>query len=244
MKFKYSLIFILLFSCTSTSMNNYNRSSYMAEGFAYIYSAKDFENRLVAKKINSNEHMIGHNKVRKGAILKITNPINGKHITLKNSIKVQYPEFYKIFILYAIADKIGVNKDYPYVEVQLLKKNKSFVAKKAETFDEEKQLKVSAPIEKVNISNLGKKERKKKLKNPSFIILLGNFYSLDSAKLLKKRIIYESDAFSEKKVSIIKKNKHNFEVFLGPYKSIKMIEKDYSALKQINFDEVDIKLYE
>ena len=47
-----------------------------------------------------------------------------------------------------------------------------------------------------------------------------------------------------KKVSIIKKNKHNFEVFLGPYKSIKMIEKDYSALKQINFDEVDIKLYE
>ena len=107
--------------------------------------------------------MIGHNKVRKGAILKVTNPINGKHITLKNSIKVQYPEFYKILITDAIADKIGVNKDYPYVEVQLLKRI-NLLWQKAETFDEEKQLKVSAPIEKVNISNLGKKERKKNLK--------------------------------------------------------------------------------
>ena len=47
-----------------------------------------------------------------------------------------------------------------------------------------------------------------------------------------------------KKISIDKKNKHNFEVFLGPYKTIKMIKNDYIALKQINFDEVDIKIYE
>ena len=34
------------------------------------------------------------------------------------------------------------------------------------------------------------------------------------------------------------------QVISGPYNSVKMIEKDYSALKQINFDEVDIKLNE
>ena len=73
---------------------------------------------------------------------------------------------------------------------------------------------------------------------------MGNFYSLDSAKLLKKRIQSESDVLKNKKISILKKNKHNFEVFLGPYKTIKKMKNDYIALKQINFDEVDIKIYE
>ena len=45
-------------------------------------------------------------------------------------------------------------------------------------------------------------------------------------------------------ITILKKNKHNFEVFLGPYKTIKAIKNDYIALKQINFDEVDIKVHE
>ena len=78
----------------------------------------------------------------------------------------------------------------------------------------------------------------------SNLIILGNFYSLDSAKLLKKRIQSESDVLKNKKISILKKNKHNFEVFLGPYKTIKKIKNDYIALKQINFDEVDVKIYE
>ena len=80
--------------------------------------------------------------------------------------------------------------------------------------------------------------------NPEFVIILGNFYSLESANLLKKRIKAESYHLSSKKISILKKNKHNFEVFLGPYKTIKMIKNDYIALKQINFDEVDVQIYE
>ena len=47
-----------------------------------------------------------------------------------------------------------------------------------------------------------------------------------------------------KKISILKKNKHYFDVFLGPYNTIKMIKNDYIALKQINFDEVDVKIYD
>ena len=125
-----------------------------------------------------------------------------------------------------------------------MKKNKSFIAKKAETHDEEKQLKVKAPIEKVKISNIGTTITKEKNVSPKFIIILGNFYSLESAKLLKKRVKTESTLLKNKKISIQKKNKHNYEVFLGPYKTIKMIKNDYIALKQINFDEVDIKIYE
>ena len=67
---------------------------------------------------------------------------------------------------------------------------------------------------------------------------------MESANLLKKRIKNESKLLRNKKISIVKKNKHNYEVFLGPYKTIKLIKNDYIALKQINFDEVDIKIHE
>ena len=70
---------------------------------------------------------------------------------------------------------------------------------------EEKQLHSSAPVEKVKINNLSKSTISKNQKKPEFIIILGNFYSLDSAKLLKKRIQSESDVLKNKKISILKK---------------------------------------
>ena len=38
-----------------------------------------------------------------------------------------------------------------FIEIEQLRKNKSFIAKKAETHEQEKQIHDSAPIEKVNI---------------------------------------------------------------------------------------------
>ena len=96
----------------------------------------------------------------------------------------------------------------------------------------------------IKINNISKSITNKSIKEPQFVIILGNFYSLESAKLLKKRVKTDSELLKNKKISIIKKNKHNFEVFLGPYKTIKMIKNDYIALKKINFDEVDVKIYE
>ena len=93
-----------------------------------------------------------------------------------------------------------------------LKKNKSFIAKKAETHEEEKQLQVKAPIEKVKISNISKTIKKTSNKERKFVIVLGNFYSFESANLLKKRVKMESQSLRDKKITILK-NKHNFEVF-------------------------------
>ena len=167
-----------------------------------------------------------------------------KNIILKNSFKLNYPDFYKILITKTISDQIGLDANFPFVEVEELKKNKSFIAKKAETHEEEKQLQVKAPIEKVKISNISKTVKKTSNKERKFVIVLGNFYSFESANLLKKRVKMESQSLRDKKITILKKNKHNFEVFLGPYKTIKTIKNDYIALKQINFDEVDVQIYE
>ena len=244
MKYSFLIFCLLLSSCETINTNKYEKSVLNSKGFAYIYSSKDYENKVIKKKINSDDMIIGHNSIKRGVLLKITNPNNGKNIILKNSFRLDYPDFYKILITESISKKIGLNENFPYVEVDEIKKNKSFVAKKAETHDEEKQLQVKAPVEKIKINNISKSITKKSIKEPQFVIILGNFYSLESAKLLKKRVKTDSELLKNKKISIIKKNKHNFEVFLGPYKTIKMIKNDYIALKKIDFDEVDVKIYE
>ena len=244
MRYNYFLIFFVLCSCASTSMNKYEKPVLNSKGFAYIYTPDDYENKIIKKKINSDELIIAHNKVKRGSLLKITNPNNGKNVILKNSFRLDYPDFYKVLITKHISNQIGLNENFPYVEVEELKKNKSFIAKKAETHEEEKQLGVKAPVEKVKINNISKTKETMSNEQPKFVIILGNFYSQESAKLLIKRVKTESLSLRNKKISIEKKNKHNFEVFLGPYKTIKMIKNDYIALKQINFDEVDIKIYE
>ena len=48
-----------------------------------------------------------------------------------------------------MSKNLHLDENFPYVEVEELRKNKSFIAKKAEMHEEEKQLHSSAPVEKV-----------------------------------------------------------------------------------------------
>ena len=242
MKFSLIILLVLIVSCKQTTSTKYEKKTYFSKGFAYIYNEKDYENKIINKKIKSNETIISTNNIRRGALLKISNPRNGKNIIAKNSKKINYPDFYKILIVENLAQQLNLNKDYPYIEIEEIKKNKSFIAKKAEMHAEEKQVPNKAPVEKVKISNLGKKSIKKLEEKPKFVIILGNFYSLKSAQNLKKRIYSESQLLKNKKISIKKINDNNYEVFLGPYYTINIIKNDYIALKQINFEEIDVKI--
>ncbi len=242
MKFSLVILLILLVSCKPTTSTKYVKKTYYSKGFAYIYNEKDYDNKIINKKIKLNEIIISNNNIKKGALLKISNPTNGKNIIAKNTKKINYPDFYKILIVEKIAEQLKLNKDYPYIEIEEIKKNKSFIAKKAEMHADEKQVPNKAPVEKVKISNLGKKTLNKTDVKPKFVIILGNFYSLDSAQSLKKRIYSESQLLKDKKISIKKINNNNYEVFLGPYYTINIIKNDYIALKQINFEEIDVKI--
>ena len=243
MKYNFLFIAILLYSCTTLSTNSYKKKNFNSEGFAYIYNINDYDTGIINKKINLDKVMVGHNLLRKGTLIKISNPLNGKNLIVKNNIKINYPFFYKVMLTEKIAKQLNLSKDIPYIEIEEIRKNKSFVAEKAKTFDEEKQLHDSAPVEKVSINNISKKVTKNTTKKTKFVILLGNFYSLNSAKNLKKRLISEIPSFKNKKISIIKKKEHNYEVFLGPYNTINMIKNDYIALEKINFEEIDVKIY-
>ena len=78
MKFKIIFYFsISFFSCSSMSTNKYERKTFNSKGFAYIYDLKDYDNKII-KKIVTNEPVIAHHSVRRGALIKIINPENKK----------------------------------------------------------------------------------------------------------------------------------------------------------------------
>ena len=68
--------------------------------------------------------------------------------------KIKYDDFYKVLISVNVAKKLKLNLNFPYVEINEIKKNKSFVAKKAITQNIEKKIANKAPIESININNL------------------------------------------------------------------------------------------
>ena len=59
---------------------------------------------------------------------------------MKNTKRIQYPDFYKLLITKAVATKLELNADLPILEIIEIKKNKSFIAKKAKIFKEEEKI--------------------------------------------------------------------------------------------------------
>lgn len=244
---KYKLIILLLF--LTSCAQNYSRldlnKSFNSKGFAYIYNEKDFIDKVIKRKLDSNSLQIAHNKLRPGSLIKIINIKTNDSIILKNSKRFQYPEFYKIVITKLVADEINLKTDLPLVEVIEVKKNKSFVAKKTKIFKEEEKIHSNAPVETVIINNISKKQKvKNKAIKDKFYIIIAEFYSKNSASLLKKRITQELKNFDSKKLYINSKKSNKITLLSGPYSSINLMKNDYIQLKNFGFEELNISINE
>ena len=98
--------------------------------------------------------MISHSKIRTNSSIKIINPKTNDYLVIKNIKKINYPEFYTILITEKVAEELNINSNFPFVEISEIKKNKSFVAKKAKIYKEEKKIPSNAPVTTVQISNI------------------------------------------------------------------------------------------
>ena len=107
-----------------------NKVPLNSKGFALVYNDLDFQNKLIKGKLDNSKLQISHNSLSLSTHIKIINPKTKDYIVLKNSKKINYPDFYKILISDEVAKKLNLNKDLPFVEILEIK-NKSFVAKKA-----------------------------------------------------------------------------------------------------------------
>ncbi len=245
MKYKIIVLFLFFTACAQNYSRIDSKQSFSSKGFAYIYNEKDFLERTIIKQLDNNSLQVAHNKIRPGALIKITNLKTNDSIILKNDKRFNYPEFYKIVITEPVASEINLSQDLPLVEIMEVKKNKSFVAKKTKIFKEEEKIHNNAPVESVTINNISKKkEVRKKTSKDKFYIVIAEFYSKESAFLLKKRITQELDNFDGKKLYIKSKKSNKITLLSGPYSSINLMKNDYIHLTNFGFEELDISINE
>ena len=240
MKFRFFIVLFVFYSCTTNTTKIENKPAYNTKGFAYIFNDIDYKNKTIKGKLDNTKLQISISGLKVNTLVKIINPKTKDSITIKNSKKVDYPDFYKVLITQAVADKINVNNENLLVEIVELKKNKSFIAKKAKIFNEEKKISSNAPVTSVKISNISKnKEQIKKQKKDNFYILIASFYSTETAKFLKERIIKEIPSYDIKKLKIRKKSNKESNLISGPYKTINLMKNDYIQLKKFGFEELN-----
>ena len=240
---KFSLIFIIffLFSCSNGTFNTNNNKSYTSKGFALIYDENDYQKKIISTKLNPNNIEIGHNQLNKNSYVVITNPINKKSLTLKVSKKVKYPDFFKVLITEKLANELNLNPKMPYIEIEKRVKNKSFVAKKAVTHSEEKNVLTKVPITKVKINDISKdsKDPSKIQYANKYSIIVGNFYSKKWAESLIDILVNED--INKEVFKVIKLGKNNYQLLAGPYTSINTLKSDYFKLNKYGFDNLDLK---
>ena len=242
------LIFSIFLLSACTQFDNENKTlvylsdqKYSNTGFALIYDDNLKKEKKISKKIDNRSLLIFHNKIKKNSFVKITNPVNDKSIiaeVISNNVK--YPEFYNSVITKRIAEELSLDPKEPYVDLVLISNSSTFVAKKAKTFDEEKNVAEKAPVDGITIDNLGKektKETKNKKQRFLYSIKIADFYYRESAENMVNRIKDETNV----KKSLIKKlSKTKYRVLLGPFNDIKKLEKSFNEIKVLNFENIEI----
>ena len=240
MKFNIIFIFIFLTSCTTNVTKLENRSPYNSKGFAYIYNDQDYETKIISSKLDNSKEQVSVYNLKINSLIKIINPNTKESLTINNYKRIQYPDFYKILITEKVAEKLSLDPKLPLVELIEIKKNKSFVAEKAEIFNEEKKISSNAPVTSVKISNISKNNPSKKNIENEFYIVIGTFFSFETAEFLIKRIKKEIPIYDIKKLKIVKKSNKEIKLLSGPYNSINLMKNDYIYLKNFGFEELDI----
>ena len=242
MKFRLLIIFFLTISCSTEYSNLSQKKPYSAKGFAYIYNDLDYTQKIIKGRMDNQIMQLSHQNLRTGALIKIINPRNNESIVLTNVKRIRYPDFYKILITKAVSDKLNLDPKLPLLEIIEIKKNKSFIAKKAKIFNEEKKIPSKAPVASVQISNISKNklDKKSKEKPIDLYVLIASFYSIDTAKFLEQRIIKDIPSLNIKKLKIKKINNKKTQVILGPYSSVNLLKNDYIKLQNFGFEELNI----
>ena len=241
-----TLIFIFLCSFILSCDQSINKSKkinvnlekkFKNSGFALIYN----EDLVNIKKLDHRSLNIYHKSLKKKSIVKITNPKNGKYLIAEvKSNRIKFSNFYNSILSSRIAEELELDLLEPYVEILLISKNSTFIAKKAKIFEEERSVAEKAPVDGIQIKDLNKKKVKKKKskkKNFSYYIKIADFYYKDTAQILINRIKGETTIKSLKIASL---SKTKYRVLIGPFDDIKSLKNSFEKMSPFNFENLEI----
>jgi hypothetical protein len=249
MNYKSILIvfFIFLVGCEQNNLkkdvvNREIMSKYKNSGFTLVYDPVLKKEKKISKKIDNKSLFIFHKNLKKNSFVKITNPINQKTVIAEViSNKVSFSDFYNSVITSRIADELSLNLNEPYIDLVLISQNSTFIAKKAKTYNEEKKVAEKAPVDGIQIDNLGDvnqpKNEAKKDNIFSYSIKIADFYYKDSAKNMSDRIIDETN-ITNPVIKTISNTK--YRVLLGPFNDIKKLEDSFNEIKSLDFENIEI----
>ena len=250
MKYKitYIFLFFFLFSCVEDvkliSKDKVDlKKAFTSKGFTLVYNNDLLKEKIIKKKIDNREFVILHSLLKPKTFVKIYNPINSKTVIAKVKYKTNYPVIYNSVITKRIAEELELNYEEPYVEIIEIKKNDTFIAKKAKTFNEEKNVANKAPVVDININIISDGSEKPKIetKKNEYIILIGEYYYLETAKIVKNRLINEVNLSN---IKIKKITGKKFRVSAGTYTLFSTMKDTYFIISKLGFEHLDIiKIY-
>ena len=210
---------------------------YKNSGFALIFN-NDIKN---IKFLEPRSLDIYHKSLKKKSIVKITNPKNDKYLIARvKSNKVKFSNFYNSILSSRIAEELELDINEPYINIILISKDTTFVAKKTKMFEEEKKVAQKAPVEGILINDLNKKKIKKKIvrnKDFSYSIKIADFYYKETAKTMKNKIKNESLI---KDTKIIKLSETKYRLLIGPFNDIKSLKRSFEMMNLFNFENLEI----
>ena len=241
------LFFTFLVGCEQNNpngniVNQEILTKYKNSGFTLVYDTILKKEKKITKKIDNRSFLIFHKNLKKNSFVKITNPVNQKTVIAEViSNKAKFSDFYNSVITLRIAEELSLDLKEPYIDLALISENSTFIAKKAKTFKEEKNVAEKAPIEGIKIDNLGDSSLQKKeiIKNKNFnySIKIADFYYKDSASNMLDRIINETNI----KNPIIRRiSNTKYRVLLGPFNDIKKLEDSFNEIKSLDFENIEI----
>ena len=238
------IILILLTSCavnqTASSNKKVDKIYYSSTGFALIYEDSFYKDKVVNKKINNNEILILHNNLKRNTPVLITNLSNSKSIKSKVHKKANYPKIFNVVISKKIAEILLLDIENPLVEVVEMKKNKKFIAKEGNTFDEEKNVADKAPVDEIKMNDLTvekSNENDELKKKEKFIIVISDFYYKDSAISLKNDLL---NKIPLKNIYVKKISNNKYRLFIGPFKNFNALKTTYISLNNLGFESLNI----
>ena len=240
-----TIVLLLFANCTASNLSIdkkkiITKKGFSNKGFALIFEKKLYENDLISRKLDERSLIIFQKNLNFNTHVKITNMLNNKSLITKVGRVSNYPVFNNSVISLRIANELDLDTEEPYIELVEILENSMFIAKKAKTFDEEKNVAKKAPIKKISINNLNKtsiKSNKKIKKDFSYKIRIADFFFRDTAKIMVNRIINDTDVRNPK---IEKINEEKYRVFLGPFDNINSLQKSFNDVNILEFENIEI----
>ena len=183
--------------------------------------------------VSKNNKIISY--LKKDSLIKITNKKNKISKVYKVDDQLKSTDSRIIYLPEIVYDEIRLNREFPLVLVQSMRENKSFIAKKAKTFDEEKKINKKVKIETIEVLKIDNQ----KVVTKKIFLDFGPFYyktysetlfRLLSLNIKNKKLIYKDYA------------PKNHIISIGPLKNLTEYDNIYLKLGKIGLIGFNIRV--